>query len=153
MVRIEVDTTINRPAEKVFDYMADIDRQPEWVAPMTESQKTSSGPTAVGTTYRQVAKFMGRSMELNCELTGYEPPTLYAFTAKNGPMHMEMRFTLTPEGPDTTRVTQVVEGESAGFFKLADPILARSMKKQFVADLETLKTILESGVAEDAVTT
>lgn len=152
MVRIEVDTTIDRPAEEVFAYASDIERQPEWVAPLTESEKTSSGPTGLGTTYRQVAKFMGRRMELSCEITGYDPPTLYAFQAQNGPMHMEMRFTLTAEGPDTTRVTQVAEGESAGFFKLADPILARSMKKQFVADLETLKTILESGVVEGALT-
>lgn len=152
MVRIEVDTTINRPVEEVYAYMSDIDRQPEWVAPLTESRKTSSGPMGVGTTYQQVAKFMGRRMELNCKITDYEAPTRYAFQAKNGPMHMEMQFTLTPEESDSTRVTQVVEGESAGFFKLADPILARSMKKQFVADLETLKTILESGVATEPVT-
>lgn len=152
MVRVEVDTTINRPVEEVFAYASDIDRQPEWVSPLTDSRKTSSGPTDVGTTYQQTAKFLGRRMDMNCEITGYEPPSLYAFRAKNGPMHMEMRFTLTPEGPDSTRVTQVVEGESAGFFKLADPILARTMKKQFVADLETLKTMLEGGIAEETVT-
>ncbi len=150
MVRVEVDTTINRPIEEVFNYASDIDRQPEWVSPLIESEKTSDGPTAVGTTYRQAAKFLGRRMDMNCEITGYESPRLYAFRAKNGPMHMEMQFTLTSEGPESTRVTQVVEGESAGFFKLGDPILARTMKKQFVADLETLKTLLESGLESES---
>jgi uncharacterized protein YndB with AHSA1/START domain len=149
MVRVEVDTTIDRPIEEVFAYASDIDRQPEWVSPLTDSRKMASGPTGVGTAYRQTAKFLGRRMDMDCEITGYEPPTLYAFRAKNGPMHMEMRFTLTPEGSESTKVTQVVEGESAGFFKLADPILARTMKKQFVADLETLKTLLEGGIAEE----
>ena len=149
MVRVEVETTINRPIEEVFAYASDIDRQPEWVSPLTDSRKTSSEPTAVGTTYRQTAKFLGRRMEMACEITGYEPPTRYAFRAQNGPMHMEMQFTLASEGPETTRVTQVVDGESAGFFKLADPILARTMRKQFVADLETLKTLLESGIAAE----
>jgi uncharacterized protein YndB with AHSA1/START domain len=153
MVRIEVNTTINRPIEEVFAYASDIDRQPEWVSPLTESRKASSGPTDVGTTYRQAAKFLGRRIEMDCEITGYESPSLYAFRAKNGPMTMEMRFTLTSEGPETTRVDQVVDGESGGFFKLADPILARSMRKQFVADLETLKTILESGIATERTTT
>jgi uncharacterized protein YndB with AHSA1/START domain len=152
MVRVEVDATINRPVEEVFKYASDIDRQPEWVPPLIDSRKSTSGPTGVGTAYRQTAKFLGRRMDMDCQITGYEPPTLYAFRAKNGPMHMEMQFTLTPEGPEATRVTQVVEGESAGFFKLADPILARTMKKQFVADLETLKTLLESGIAEETVT-
>jgi hypothetical protein len=30
--------------------------------------------------------------------------------------------------------------------------MARSMRKQFVADLETLKTMLEGGIAEEAAT-
>jgi uncharacterized protein YndB with AHSA1/START domain len=152
MVRIEVEATIDRPIEEVFNYASDIDRQPEWVSPLTDSRKTSGGPTQVGTTYRQTAKFLGRRIDMNCEITGYESPRLYAFRAQNGPMHMEMQFTLTSEGPETTRVTQVAEGESGGFFKLADPIMARSMRKQFVADLETLKTMLEGGIAEEAAT-
>jgi hypothetical protein len=90
---------------------------------------------------------------MQCEITGYEPPTVCAFRAKQGPLTMQMRFTLTSEGPDATRVTQVAEGESGGLFKLADPILASTMKKQFVADLETLKTMLESGIASEAATT
>lgn len=152
MVRIEVDTTIDRPAEEVFAYASDIARQPEWVSTLTDSQKTASGPTEVGTTYRQTVKFLGRRMDMDCEIIGYQPPSLYAFRAKNGPMTMEMQFTLTPEGPNATRVTQVAEGESGGFFKLADPILARSMKKQFIADLETLKTMLENGIAAEPTT-
>ena len=152
MAHVEVDTTINRPIEEVFSYASQIERQPDWVSPLTESQKTSSGPTGVGTTYRQVAKFLGRRMDMECEITDYQPPTVDAFRAKSGPLHMEMRFTLTSEGPNATRVTQVADGESGGFFKLADPILVRTMRKQFVADLETLKTLLESGIATEAAT-
>ena len=152
MVRVEESVTINRPIEEVFAYASNIERQPEWVAPLSESRKTTSGPTRVGTTYQQVAKFLGRRIEMECEITAYEPPAVYAFRAKNGPMNMEMRFTLTSEGAQTTRVTQVVEGESGGVFKLADPIMARTMKKQFAADLETLKTSLESGISTQAAT-
>ena len=149
MVRVEEHVTIDRPIEEVFTYLSDIDRQPEWVSSLSESTRTSSGPTAPGTTYRQVVKLLGRRIEANCEITEYEPPTLYAFRGVNGPMHVQMRFTLTPEGQGT-RVTQVVEGESGGFFRLADPILARTMQKQFAADLETLKTMLESGVTMES---
>ena len=150
MIRVEEQATINRPIEEVFTYASDIERQPEWVSPLTDSQKTTAGPTGIGTTYRQAAKFLGRRMEVDCEITGYEPPSLYAFRGKNGPLQMEMRFSLTSEGPSTTRLTQVVEGESGGVFKLADPIMARTMKKQMAADLEALKTILESGTATQA---
>ena len=151
MVRVEEHVTIERPIEEVFTYLSDIERQPDWVSTMSESRKTTTGPTKVGTTYRQVGKFLGRRFELDCEVADYQPPRLYAFRAKNGPMHIEMQFTLTSNGPETTSVTHVAEGESGGFFKLADPILARTMRKQFAADLETLKTILESGIATETV--
>ena len=150
MVRVEESVTINRPIEEVFAYLSDIERQEEWVSSLSESQKTTSGPTQVGTRFRQVVKLLGRRIDIDCEIAAYEPPTVYAFSGKNGPMTMEMRFTLASEGPATT-VRQVAEGQSGGAFKLADPILARTMQKQFAADLETLKTMLESGVATEAV--
>ena len=150
MVRVEESVTINRPIEEVFAYLSDIERQEEWVSSLSESQKTTSGPTQVGTRFRQVVKLLGRRIDIDCEIAAYEPPTVYAFRGKNGPMSMEMRFTLASEGP-ATEVRQVAEGQSGGAFKLADPILARTMQKQFAADLEMLKTMLESGVATEAV--
>jgi hypothetical protein len=42
-----------------------------------------------------------------------------------------------------TRMTQVVEGEPGGFFRLAGPLLEAG-RRQFKADLETLKDLLEA---------
>ncbi len=150
MVRVEEHTTIDRPIEEVFAYLSDIERQTEWVSTLQESQKTTTGPTQVGTTYRQVNKILGRTIEMQNEVTTYEPPTVFAFRARGGPTHMEMRLALTSTGPETTEVTQVAEGESGGLFKLADSIVARTLKKQLAADLEGLKAILESGGASEA---
>lgn len=41
-------------------------------------------------------------------------------------------------------MTQVVEGEQGGFFRLAGPLLERAGRRQFKADLETLKDLLEA---------
>lgn len=150
MVRIEEQATINRPIEEVFAYMSDIDRQPEWVSTLTASRKVTSGPTGVGTTFQQSSKFLGRQFDLDNEITDYEPPTVYAFHSKSGSIDMRMRFTFTATGPSTTEVNQVAEGTSGGLFKLAEPMMARSMKKQFAEDLERLKQNLESGVASQS---
>lgn len=149
MVHVEESVSIDRPIEEVFTYLTDIGRQPEWVSIMQESVKTSNGPTGMGTTYRQVVKFLGRRIETNNEVTSYDPPNVYEFRTTSGPTRGQMRFTLTAEGQGT-KILQSIDGETAGLFKLADPIVARTMKKQFAADLETLKTMLESGVAENS---
>jgi uncharacterized membrane protein len=148
MVRVEESVTIDRPVGEVFTYLADIERQPEWVSSLLESAKSSDEPTGEGTKYRQQAKILGRRFESTNEITAYQPPHVYEFQAEHGPMHVRMRFTLTPEG-ERTRLVQVADGESGGFFKLADPIVARTMRKQLQADLETLKTMLESGVTAE----
>ncbi len=48
------------------------------------------------------------------------------------------------EVPGGTRLTRAVEGEPGGFFKLADPLIERALKRQVKADLETLKDLLEA---------
>jgi len=37
------------------------------------------------------------------------------------------------------------EGEPGGFFKLAEPIVARASERQLKGDFETLKDLLEGG--------
>jgi uncharacterized membrane protein len=150
MVRVEESVTIDRPVEEVFAYLADIEKQPQWVSSLLESTKNSDEPTGEGTKYRQRAKILGRRFESTNEITAYQPPHVYEFQATSGPMHVRMRFTLISDGLET-RVLQVAEGESGGFFKLADPIIARTLRKQLQADLETLKTMLEGGVMSDPI--
>lgn len=142
MEHIEESVTIDRPVEDVFTFLADIDRQAEWASLVQESVKTSSGPTAVGTTYRQVVKLLGRKIETNNEVSAYDPPHVFEFRGKSGPIQVQMRFTLTAQG-NGTHVLESTDGETGGVFKLADSLVARTMKKQFAADLETLKTLLE----------
>jgi uncharacterized membrane protein len=51
---------IQRPAGEVFDYIADFENNPHWQDGMTSGRWTSEGPLAVGSTYEQVASFLGR---------------------------------------------------------------------------------------------
>ena len=48
------------------------------------------------------------------------------------------------EMPAGTRLTRAVEGEPGGFFKLAEPLIERALKRQVRTDLETLKDLLEA---------
>lgn len=52
-------------------------------------------------------------------------------------------FTLEPPGQGTKAAARA-SLEPGGFFKLAEPILARTAQRSMQADVETLKDILES---------
>ena len=73
MAKAQVSIVINRPARDVFAYMTGIDKETAWQADVLEAEQTSTGPMSVGTTVREVRRFMGRRMEVVSEITEFEP--------------------------------------------------------------------------------
>ena len=144
---VEESVEINRPLEEVFDYMANPQNLPEWtglVIEVGDVHKSTSDQLQEGDTFTLVGKFLGRRLETPYERTSYEPNRRYTDRATGGPVsNQEWRYTFE-ELAGGTRLTRTAEGEPGGFFKLADPILERALKRQVRTDLETLKDVLEA---------
>lgn len=146
MARVEDSIIVNRPVEEVFAYVTDIERFPEWTSFVRNAAKTSDGPVGLGTALRTDLQFLGRQFTSEQVITEFVPNRVFAGQSVSGPLPMTITTTVEPaEGG--TRVTQSIEGESKGFFGLADPILEQVGKRQLRAQLGTLKDLLESGAA------
>jgi hypothetical protein len=52
-------------------------------------------------------------------------------------------FTFEPVAGGT-RITHMIEGDPGGFFKLAGPIVARLMQRQWDTNFDVLKELLEA---------
>jgi uncharacterized protein YndB with AHSA1/START domain len=143
MLRVETSVQINRPVTEVFNYMADPTKWPEWNS-IVEESRPSETPLRVGTKIHQRAKFLGRKIESTFEVLEYEPNKRLV-NQTSDPFLTKITSTFEPEGGGT-RVGAVIEGEPGGFFKLGEPILARIAKKQFQAQLDTVKELLEAQV-------
>jgi uncharacterized protein YndB with AHSA1/START domain len=143
MATLVVSTVINRPVEEVFAFMSSPENYPKWVSGSSDVTITSAGPIGVGTTYRTVLTFLGRRMEGEVEVTEYEPNHSYAEKSKSGPVPVKSWVTFERvEGG--TRVTDTHVAEPGGFFKLAEPLLVRMIKRQFEADYANLKDLMEA---------
>ena len=143
-MRVEESVQINRPVEEVFSYVSTVESQPEWSTSVIEVRKDTPGPPKEGDTFTSVSKFLGRRFETPYRITSIEPNRQFSYHATGGPLP-DQRWTFAcEEVSGGTRYTQVVEGEPGGFFRLADPLLERALKRQFRADLETLKDMLEA---------
>jgi hypothetical protein len=79
------------------------------------------------------------------EVTSHEPPRRHSDKSMGGPFEQEYTYTFeeTANGSGT-RLTQVAQGEPGGFFRLAGPLLEMAGRRQFRADLRTLKDLLEA---------
>ncbi len=110
---------------------------------MQEARFTSEGPLGVGSTYAQVAKFLGRRIQSTFEVLEYEPERMVKATTTSGSFPITFTRMVEPaEGG--TQVTAIIEGDASGFFKLAEPLLARMVQRSVDADYANLKRILET---------
>ncbi len=143
MVKFEITVHVNRPVAEVFKYMDDPTKLPEWNS-IVEEATPSETPVKVGTRVRSRARFLGRKIDSTFEVIEHEPNKRFV-QKTDKPFSFKLTNTFEPEG-DGTKVVAAFEGEPGGFFKLGEQILTRIAKKQFQAQLDTAKELLEAHV-------
>jgi uncharacterized protein YndB with AHSA1/START domain len=143
MNEFEIVVVIDRPVRDVFAALVDVDRAPDWNPGVTEVRRTSDGPVEVGSTIVYVGRFLGRNFESSSKCTEYVAGKKFTSKSASGPFDLEVASYLesVEEG---TKLTTVYRGESKGFFKLAEPVVVRLVKKQFETATENLKALLEA---------
>ncbi|HEY7348622.1 MAG TPA: SRPBCC family protein [Ktedonobacterales bacterium] len=146
MVTVEQSITINRPIEEIFAYVSDQRNIPQWQDGVVEVQQIPESPVGLGTRVILARVFLGRRLEQHAEIVAFEPPTRFAFSSTSGPSTTGTnRFESTPEG---TRVTISFEMQAGGLFALAEPLVARNLRRSVEAGLGNLKDILENRTVE-----
>jgi uncharacterized protein YndB with AHSA1/START domain len=143
MNEFEIVTIINCPVAKVFAAMEDLNRAPDWNPAVMEVRRKEDGPLGVGSNVVYVGRFLGRSFESTSKYVAYVPNQRFATQTTSGPFHLEIDNAFEPVDGGT-RLTSVYKGESRGFFKLAEPVVVRMAKRQFVTATENLKELLEA---------
>jgi uncharacterized membrane protein len=144
MNTFESSITINKPIEDVFAAAVDLASHSKWRDGLLDASFTSAGPVGPNATYVYRMRTMGRTIVTNCEVVAYTPPTGYAWKSTSGPFPIAGRV-LCEAMPEGTRITEVLEVEPGGFFKLAEPVLFRQQQSRMEKDLIRLKELLESG--------
>ena len=88
---------INAPPEKIFAYVADLTRHPEWSGGKLRIESLTPGPVAVGSQYKSYGEVAGQQNRPNdLKVTQYAPPTRFAFTAQDrdfGEVVNDFKFT------------------------------------------------------------
>ena len=143
MAKIETSIVINRPIEEVFAVLSDLENNAKWSSGFVEVKKTSEGPIGVGTTWRAIQKVLGQRIETEAELTEYEPNRKFAAKSKSGPIPVEVRQTFDPVEAGT-RVSIEGQLEPGGFFKMAEPLVTRMLKRTLETDFANVKDLMEA---------
>ena len=145
MLRIAVNTLINRPVHEVWDFFNDLTNSPHWTASGSELRQTSAGPPGVGMTIESVRPMFGREIKSQrIVVTEYEPGHLLSVTTTVPLLgHGAMRFTFESVGGGTrlSREGEMELGRTAG---LLGPILARLLLRRWRTEMANLKRLIEA---------
>jgi len=137
---MEHTVRIDRPPAEVFSYLTDVEKLPEWQSSAVEA--SAEGEMGMGTRIREIRNFLGRRAESMLEVIEYEPGRRFSLRVLTGPLPFEVRHELSPENGGT-RLDWVAEADTSRFPKLAVRMMAGTAERQFKADLEQLKRVLE----------
>jgi hypothetical protein len=143
MARIDQKLTIRAPAPLVFGYLTEPEKAVVWQSSLLEARLEPEGPMRRGTRIEEVRKILGRKLDSVVEVTELEPAHLFAGRVASGPLPFEFRYTLEESGGMTV-LDFHMEGEPGGFFRLAEPLVVRSVKQQQESDFATLKELAET---------
>lgn len=144
-MKIERCLVINLSAEKIFDYMTDIDNCVEWSGTVIAIRKTAPGAICVGTTLRFTTRFLGRWQETTYELVELEPA--HSFTLKSisslAPSIFSYRLEQAEPGKTSICVEALIE-LMEGYLSLDEEVVVSAVRRQLEYDLHTLRDILEA---------
>jgi uncharacterized protein YndB with AHSA1/START domain len=143
MITVDLDETIARPVDVVFTFITTPTNASQWQPAVIEQRQTSPGPLGVGSTGSNIRQVMGQRLETTWEVTAYTPNAVFSVKSTSGPVTYELTYTLQPAGGGTHLHLHFV-GEPKGFFRVAEPLLATTIKKDFEEDHARLKALLES---------
>jgi len=101
------------------------------------------GLTEKSPAIQEVRKFLGRKNGSTVDVTEFEPNRLFGGRVRSGPVPWQFRYTVE-RADGSTRVDVHMEGEPGGFFRLAEPLVVRTIQKQTENDFSTRKELVET---------
>lgn len=148
MIRVDIEETIDRPIEEVFEKIVDISSYNEWMPRrglFISCRKESDGPAGLGTVYSDrtwLGTISGSISEFDKprKVTfHYTAPFLWWTMIEGWP-----GYTLERKDDTSTTVHHHAEGRLYGPFKLLRPLMRRVAQGERRRTLDALKATLKS---------
>lgn len=144
MINLDLGTLIDKPRKDVFAFVANPNNMSKWNAAVVSLEQITPGALSVGSKYKSIGEMMGRRIEGEMQVSAYEPDTKCGFQVNAGPMQVNLTLAFKTVGTGT-KVSLHAQGNPAGFFKLAEGMMASRVKSMMEENLARLKSVLEKG--------
>ena len=144
LYRGQISVQIKATPQRVFDYVSDLSRHPEWAAQKVE-MTVHGDPRRPGTTF-DAFTYYGVKEVCKGKVLAVEAPRVYSFEADTSTSGRNIwTFEITPDG-NGTRVNYGFERQEASFlFKLVQPLMYPIIgRRMLVQGLNNIKSRIEA---------
>jgi hypothetical protein len=118
MITARWSIRVHRPAEQVFDFVADLRNEPRFNPDAADVRRETPGPVSLGTVYTEHLRGVG---SYRTTVDRYERPSQLGFDARNPRTDALVRFRFTPRGERETDVSCIVQLRMRGAMRLLEP--------------------------------
>ncbi len=143
MVRVVIRQPIGRPADEVFEFLADSTNNPTWQKGMTSCRWQGDGPIGLGSRYEQVAGFMGKTITSLFEVTAFEPGRSISIKTIESSFPIAVTRSVEETAQGCVAIAEV-SGEPSGCLVLLGPMMRPMLRSSVAKDYRALKALLES---------
>jgi carbon monoxide dehydrogenase subunit G len=119
---------VARPAGAVVSYLADFSHATVWDPGTQSCERQDTGPVRVGSTWRNVSKFLGRETELSYRLAVLEPGHI-TLIGSNKTATSTDDITVRDTAPGTSEVTYQADIELHGLARLGAPVIRAALER------------------------
>ena len=145
-VKVDLETSIARPAADVFAAIVDVERYPEWLiaSGIVRVERLDAGPLAAGSRLRIAQTVAGRSTVLEGAVTVLAPGAAFGVRGKDRDgISIEIDAVLAPDEL-STRLRWSLRLGLPLRYRMFESMVAPQARRAATLDLEALKRRLES---------
>ena len=138
MASFEHTVEIPRPPEEVFPWLLEQDKVPRWTGHL-ERYEQLDGAIGTGSRVRQVLEISGRTIDVELEITRYDPPLGAETRFETNGIKVVTEYALQGNGAGT-RLTQSLEAKAGGLGgRMLLPVVQPRLEQKLTEDLERLR--------------
>ena len=144
-MKYTVRITIDRPIDKVWSYLDDPRRQPQWQRDLTHYQPLSGEPGRAGAKAKLIFQEGGKKLILTEEIKERRPEEKIKVLLTHDQVRTRRELLLVDQGGRTELIVTTDTQFTSLPYQLIAPFMKGSFARQMRTDLERLKERLEEG--------
>jgi uncharacterized protein YndB with AHSA1/START domain len=130
---------IPRPPAEIFPWLLEESLVPRWTGHMTRYERLDDGELGAGSRMRQVLEVSGRTIDVELEITAYQPPSGAETRFSTNGIEVVSSYALEAAGGGT-RLTQTLEAKPSGLTaRMLVPVVQPRLEEKLTQDLERLR--------------